>query len=138
MCPAPFRRTDRIAELIKQELASMLLTEVRDPRVQQVNITSVKVTKDLGIAKVYYLLWNVTDPNAPTSRRARSEAAAGLEKVSAFLRRGLGQRIRLRTTPRLNFYWDEGIEHRRKMDQIFEDLAEERRAAPVGGDDDEA
>lgn len=123
---APFKRIDRISEMIKQELASLLLMEVKDPRVKQVNITRVTITRDLGIAKIYYLVFGVDDAESAGSRRARREAEAGLDRATGFLRRELGKRIGLRTTPRLDFYWDDAVVHGRRMDDLFAELAEER------------
>ncbi len=123
--PAAFKRTDRIAELIKQELAGMILTEVKDPRVAHVNITKVVITRDLSIARIQYLLVGVQgDPRA--IERAKAEAAEGLARSNGFLRRELGKRVEMRITPRLDFYWDDGIEHGRKMDQILAEIARDR------------
>jgi ribosome-binding factor A len=122
----PYKRTDRIAELIKKELSSMLLIEVKDPRTSRVNITHVSVTRDLSIAKIQFLVYGLDDPNTVKARRSRVEAEAGLDRASGFLRRELGKRLDLRITPRLNFYWDNTVEKGRRMDELFAELEEER------------
>ncbi len=136
---SPYKRTDRLAELIKQELASILLTEVRDPGVKNIVLTSVKVTKDLSIAKVYYLLMGLDDADDKTRQRAQKRAASALDRASGFLRRTVGQRIQMRITPRLDFYWDQSVEYGRKMDRLFDELASERQEpdAAEQGESDE-
>lgn len=115
-------RTDRIAELLRQEIANLVLFEVKDPRVEGVNITSVTVSKDLSVANVRWLIYAEDDK----IERRREHAQAGLESVTSFLRREVGKRVRMRITPSLRFHWDAGIEHRRHMDDLLAEIALER------------
>ncbi len=118
----PTLRTDRIAELLRQEIANLVLLEVKDPRVEGVNITGVTISKDLSVANVR---WLVYAPEEEVERR-RERAQAGLDTVTSFLRREVGKRIRMRITPQLKFHWDSGIEHRRHMDDLLAEIAGQR------------
>lgn len=134
--PTGTSRVDRIATLIHQELSTALLTDAKDPRARAINITSVKVTRDLGIAKVYYLALDLPDGTQKArAERHKKETQRALERMSSYLRRLIGERLRLRTVPALRFYWDDAIEHGRHMERVFSELAQE---APAPGDPDDA
>ncbi len=62
---ADFSRSRRVGELIQRELATMLTREVKDPRLAFVSITAVDVTRDLGLAKVFYTIINANIDNDP-------------------------------------------------------------------------
>jgi ribosome-binding factor A len=111
---------ERVAELLRQEIANLVLFEVKDPSVEGVNITGVSVSKDLSVANVR---WMIYAPEEELERR-RDEAAKGLDRAASFLRREVGQRVQMRVTPQLKFHWDSGLEHRRTIDDL---LAEIRR-----------
>ena len=96
--PNDFSRTDRIAEQIKRELASLIRNHVKDPRVGMVAILDVKVTKDLSQAKVYFDTLE-TDSHDDCER--------GLNRAAGFLRRELGRAVKLRNTPSLKFIYDD-------------------------------
>jgi len=123
----PFSRPDRVAAQIQREVGQMLLLEVRDPLLHQLNITQVKVTKDLGIARVYYLvLGGGAGLGEKELTRLRREIDRALGRATSFMRRELGQRLRLRLTPQLEFYWDDAVEHGRKMEEVFAEIARTR------------
>ena len=118
----PSLRTDRIAELLRQEIANLVLLEVKDARVEGVNITGVTISKDLSVANVRWLVYATDDEI--DARRERAQA--GLEAVTTFLRREVGKRVRMRVTPVLKFHWDSGIEHRRHMDDLLAEIRAEQ------------
>ncbi len=116
----PYKRTDRVSDVIRREISAILLKEVKDPRLRSVTITQVRMARDLKSAKVYYSLPSgLTDP----------DAAGGLESASGFIQKKLGDRIRLRYTPRIQFVHDDSIEYGQRMDKILssieKDLEEE-------------
>lgn len=96
--PHDFSRTDRIAEQIKRELAQLIRTHVKDPRVGMVAILDVKVTKDLSQAKVFFDMLDA---------ESHSDCEKGLNNAAGFLRRELGRTIQLRATPALRFIYDD-------------------------------
>ncbi len=98
--PRDYPRTLRIGEQIRRELAELLRNEVKDPRVADVTLLDVRVSRDLGHAKVYYS----TLEDEP---RQLAEIQEGLEHAAGFLRGRLGRRMHVRTVPQLHFVYDE-------------------------------
>jgi ribosome-binding factor A len=122
-------RPDRIADQIRSELAQLLAREVHDPGVGFLTLTYVKVTPDLQLARVYYT--SLGDENA------RRESAKALRRAGPFLRRQLGQRLRLRRVPELEFFYDESIARQDRIEQILQELKTEAttRHDAIGDDD---
>lgn len=98
------RRTERVEELLRGEIASLLHRDVTDPRVKLVTLTRVDVSPDLRNAMVY---WSRVDAKgAPPPE----EVAAGLESAAGFLRRRLSERLVLKRMPALSFRFDPSLE----------------------------
>ena len=108
-----FERTQRISHFLHEELARLLQSTVRDPRVQEVNLTGVEVTRDLSHAKVFFTLMN------DVSVEERAEVAAVLSKVSGFLRSELAKASTMRTVPRISFRFDESVGRGRDMETVL-------------------
>ena len=108
MIERTFKRTDRIADRLWQELAQLLQKEVRDPRVSWVTISGVEVSRDLGHAKVYFTI--LTEEKA-------ADATQALTKASGYLRHLLAKRLELRTIPLLRFIYDDTTLKARKIEQ---------------------
>lgn len=118
---ADFNRSRRVGELIQRELATMLTREVKDPRLAFVSITAVDVTRDLGLAKVFYTVINADNEQAKKKQSEDKEKVRqGLDKASGFLRYELGQRIKLRIVPRLEFHYDESVLRGAQLSQLIE------------------
>jgi len=122
--PADFSRSRRVGELIQRELATMLAREVKDPRLAFVSITAVDVTRDLGLAKVFYTVINAEIDSDNNGSKKQSEdkekVRDGLDKASGFLRYELGQRIKLRVVPRLEFKYDESVFRGAQLTQLID------------------
>ena len=118
-------RPERVADQIRAEVSGMIARDLRDPGIGFITITKVQVSPDLQHARVYY-----TSLGDPAARRNTGRA---LERASPFLRRQIGQRLRLRRTPELDFVFDESIEHQDRIEQLLQELREERQGQP-GGD----
>lgn len=104
-------RTDRISEDIKREVIAVM-RELKDPRVQgMLTVVRVDVSNDLSYAKVYV--------SAMEGIETAKIAVKGLKAASGYIRREVGQHLRLRKTPEFNFVADDSIEHGMK---IFEKL----------------
>lgn len=104
-------RPDRVAEEIRHEMGTLLTREVHDPGIGFITITRVKVSPDLQVARVYYTSM------ADTKGRAATKAA--LERATPFLRRQIGQRVRLRRVPEIIFHFDEGIGHQARVEELI-------------------
>ena len=97
-------RIRRVAEQIRGELSQILRDEVGDPRIGLVTITRVKLASDLGAATIFYSPLG-EDPDE--ARRVELDRA--MRQVTAFLRRTLSKRVKLRHTPELRFVFDDSI-----------------------------
>ncbi len=121
---ADFNRSRRVGELIQRELATMLTRDVKDPRLSFVSITAVDVTRDLGFAKIFYTIISTDNDESKSSEEKRTEDKAkvkeALVKASGFLRYELGQRIKLRIVPRLEFRYDESVLHGAQLTQLID------------------
>ncbi len=107
-----FSRTDRIGQQIQRELAVLVRDELKDPRLGMVTIQAVKVVRDLSHAKVYFTV---------LGQEGEQEESTKLLKVaSGFLRKMLGQRMKLRTIPQLNFVYDDSIEYGAHLSTLIE------------------
>ena len=121
------QRASRVGDQIQAELASLLTRDVHDPGIGFLTITSVKVSPDLQQARVYYT--TIGDD------KARRESARALNRATPFLRRQIGQRLRLKRVPELTFFYDESIEKGDRVERILQELQSERAARPGIGDD---
>src|SRR5689334_7201738 len=95
-------RASRVADQIQAELAALLTREVHDPGIGFMTITSVKLSADLQQARVYYT--TIGD------EKARRDSARALDRATPFLRRQVGQRLRLKRVPEFTFFYDDSIE----------------------------
>lgn len=112
--PRDYQRTDRIADLLARELATLIQREVSDPRVKFATISSVELSKDYSIAKVYV---NVLD------KTKIAEILAGLDSCKGFLRSLLAKRTELRGVPRLRFVHDESFERGYHIEQLLRETS---------------
>lgn len=95
-------RQKRLGQLLKQEISDMLLREIKDPRIAFASITSVDVAPDLRHAKVLVSVLG--------SESERKSTMAGLRSATGFIRRELGQRLRLKYIPEIRIVYDDSIE----------------------------
>lgn len=98
------RRVSRISSQIKREVSQMLLYDIKDDRVGagMVSVTDVQVSGDLQHAKIFVSIYG--------TEAAKIETMEGLQSSESFVRRELGQRVRLRRTPEIAFLEDSSIE----------------------------
>ncbi len=113
----PTLRQAKVGEMMKRELAEILLREMRDPRLALVSVTEVDVARDFSVAKVFI--------SAIGTPEEKAEAIKALQGASGFLRGLLGKVMELRTVPVLVFRMDTGIERGVRM---FDLLREESKA----------
>ncbi len=116
-----FKRADRVADLIKAEISDILLRRVRDPRIEHVTITGVKVTDDLRFAKVFFVQMGENTCN--------EETLTGMRKAAGFLKRELGKRLHLRYVPTITFVYDESFEYGSRIDVLLEEIKKEETDA---------
>ena len=110
-----FKRADRVADLLKREIAQVLVRNVKDPRLANVTISGVEVTSDLRHARIFYY--------ARGDEADRKNVAEGLAKAKSFIRRELGKRLHLRYLPDLHFRYDTSFDYSDKIDQLLKKIA---------------
>lgn len=109
-----FSRTDRVADTIKRILATLIQQEVRDPRVGMVNINDVEVTRDLAFAKVFVTFIGREDDSEC------QVAANALNNAGGYLRSLLARQLDLRTTPKLQFFYDKTPIHGQQLSSLID------------------
>lgn len=112
--PKEYSRSDRVADAVQRILAQVIPTEVRDPRVGMVNINAVEVARDLSLAKVFITLVGENDAQACV------QSAEILNKASSFLRNQVGRELTMRSTPKLQFIYDESAIRGQNLSRLID------------------
>jgi len=114
------RRVSRVASLIKREVSSMLIGDIKDDRVGagMVSVTDVDVSGDLQHAKIFVSIYGTEE--------AKLETMAGLTAATGYIRRELGSRIRLRRTPEVLFCEDRSLERGDQTLHLLDRIRQER------------
>jgi len=110
-----YKRTDRLNDQIRMEIADILRSKVRDPRIGFVTVTSVDVSPDIRQARVYVTVLKSDEDSA-------EKDLEGLRKAAPFIRGELGRRVRLRNVPELTFHLDQSIEEGDRVLKILDDI----------------
>ncbi len=110
----PYDRCDRVSDLIFQVISEVCYQQIEDPRIKGIQITGVKVTRDLQIAKVYYFHSGNAD--------ARKHCLAGLHDAMGALRYALSQTMTTKFLPNIHFYFDESVERGERVDALLNSL----------------
>jgi ribosome-binding factor A len=111
-----YQRSDRVGDLLVELIAELLTREIRDPRVQGVAITSVKVTKDLKHARVYF--------NLLGGGENRESVLAGLRSAGGFIRSRVGKELKLKFVPALDFAYDDTEDQAQKIEELLKKVKE--------------
>lgn len=116
-----FDRSERVGDTILRELAQLIQREIRDPRLGMVNVTAVKVSRDLKHARVFVTF---VDPEGEQDILRQIEV---LNKASGFLRSQLSDHIMMRVIPKLHFEFDESVLRGSQMTRLIEEIAEREK-----------
>ena len=104
-------RPERVAEQIHKEVTRLLMEQVKDPRVVDVTLSEVKVSRDISYATLYYTVADEQTDHADVAR--------GLKSIEPFLRHEIGRLIQLRQVPELRFKYDSSVAYGRKIDALL-------------------
>ena len=121
-------RTERVSDLIKDEISRLLLREVRDPRIGFVTITGATVSPDLKSVRIYV--------SVLAGPEARLEALKALNAAAGFFRRTLFKNLRLRFAPAVSFHLDESLDRGERIERVLRQIHGEGRPSP-GPDEEE-
>lgn len=107
-------RQQRTADRIQEILSELLLRDMRDPRLQGLTITGVRIDRELQYADIYI--------NALGDDSREDEIMEALQRATGFMRRELAQQMSLRTVPILHFHWDPTLARAERISEILDSL----------------
>ena len=110
------KRLDRVNQLLKEEISTLLQRELKDPRLGFVTVTEVETSQDLRTAKVFV---SVLGNDAQWAA-----SLAGLTSARGFVRNWLRDHLDLRITPDLSFRADRSMEHAARIQQLLKHVDE--------------
>lgn len=111
--PKNYSRTQRVADQMQRELADLIRTEVKDPRVGMITITGVEVTRDYAYAKIFYTTLDHKEDIINVNE--------GLKHATGFLRSKLSSKMKLRIIPKLQFIYDESVERGLYLSRLIDE-----------------
>ncbi len=109
----PSFRKKRVQELIRETISDLILKNVKDPRVQGVTITEVRMSQDLKIANVYF---------SSLADGQNERRLDGLNAAEGFIRMQLKKELSLKYIPQLKFHYDTAFDNFAKINQILKDI----------------
>jgi len=112
------KRAFRVADVIRNEIAILLVSKVRDPKLENVFISKVTISDDLKYTKIYYTMLG--------GPKEKKNAESGLQRAKGFFRSHLAKTLNLRHTPELRFIYDETAEKVEEMEKLFQEIADDR------------
>jgi len=110
---AKFRK-DRVAELIRHVISDLVVLKIKDPRVEGVTITEVRMSADLKTARVYFC--SLADGRAQLHQQ-------GLESAAGFIRRELRQQLDLKYVPELSFFYDSSFDYSARINELLKRIS---------------
>jgi ribosome-binding factor A len=108
------RRSERMSEVLREEIAEIVGFELEDPRLIAVTVTDVRVTDDLRDAKVYVVV--------ESDENEIKEAMKALQHASSFVRQQLALNLDFRHVPQLHFVRDTVEENATRIEKLLEDI----------------
>jgi ribosome-binding factor A len=108
-----YQRSDRVGDLLLEVISELLRRDIRDPRVRDVVLTAVKMSKDLRHARIYFNLLGGAEHDA---------AAAGLKSASGFIRTKAAKQLSLRFAPTIEFTYDESADEAQRIDALLKQV----------------
>lgn len=108
-----YARTDRVGQQIQKEIATILMREIKDPRLSMTTVSAVEVTRDLAYAKVFVTFFNDNQDEIKASLEVLAEA-------EGYIRSLLGKRLRARIMPHLRFVYDSSMSEGVRMSALVD------------------
>ena len=119
------RRPERLVEEMREEIARMIISELKDPRLGFVTVTRVELAHDLRYARVYVGVLG--------SEAEREKSLTALHSAAGFIRRELGRRLRIHHSPEVDFRYDKGLEATDRVARLLQEEAERQKPPGEGG-----
>ena len=110
-----YKRSDRVGDLVAQEVASMLMQgEVKDPKIGLVTITRVKLSPDMKHARIFFSVMG--------GDKAVRETGHALNRARGFIRRTLAKKVQLKYIPEILFEYDDSLEYSMRIEELLNDI----------------
>ena len=113
-------RSQRLAELIRREIATLVISDAADPRIKRMTITHVNITPDLKIARIHV--------SFPGNKIEIEESFQALQKASRFIRSHVSQNIRIRYMPEIEFIYDTSLEKAYQVIDLINQIGRKSRS----------
>jgi ribosome-binding factor A len=110
-------RAEKVADVLRKEISLIINKETKDPRLQNINITAVKVSDDIGIATVFYTLIGES-----VNKNESSIDNKILKKFSGMIRSKLSKTMQIRRVPVIHFRFDESIEYSDNIENLLKNI----------------
>lgn len=111
----PYKRSQRVSDLLRQEVADIIMRKVKDPRLGFITVTGVEITDDLKTAHVFISVLKEDE---------KETAFEILNSAKNFIRSEIAKRIRMKVIPSIDFRTDESISYGNRIDKLLRDLKE--------------
>lgn len=113
-----YKRSDRVSDLILKEISYMIAKgEIKDPRVESISITGIRLSDDLSHARIFFTpMLDIADKN---------ELLQGLNSAKGFIKTRLSKKLRLKKFPKIEFEYDDFIDQSQRLDQVIRDSNED-------------
>lgn len=109
----PYKRSQRLSILLKEEVADIVLHKIKDPRIGFVTVTDVELSEDLRLAKVFVTVLKDED---------RELTLQILNEAKGFIRGEIAKRLRIKIIPTFEFLYDESIERGFRIDKLLREI----------------
>lgn len=112
----PYKRSQRVSDLVREEIADIIMNKVKDPRLGFVTVTGAKITEDLKIATVYISIFKEEEKETTLEM---------LNSAKGFIRAELAKRVRMKFIPSLTFRIDESLEYGVRIEKLLREIKKE-------------
>jgi len=109
-----FTRADRVSGLIQKTLSEILRKTIKDPRLELTTITTVKMSRDLRIARIYYTI--------PSGKKDIKRVEEGFKSSSGFIKRKLAGKLGLRYMPDLKYFYDDSFDYGAHIEDVLKSI----------------
>ena len=116
MSKPTYKRSDRVSDQMKREIADILMRKIKDPRIGFVTVTDVEVSHDLRNAKVFVSIYGGD----------KEDTLKGLKSAAPFIRSELGSRMQLRCVPELLFRFDSTVEQGAHIMELLREIEQQK------------
>jgi len=116
----PYKRSQRLGILLREEIADIVMNKVKDPRLGFVTVTDVDLTDDLKMARIFVSVMDETE---------KEQSLEILNAARGLIRGEISKRLRIKIIPDISFMIDRSVTHGRRIDALLKEIGETRATA---------